>query len=111
MIDFIYISLIFYTFLHEVLCTECTFYSGPVSYVRSCSSGCCESECCSNNFKTLAIILGTVVGCVLFLVGIVILLICCARERCFQKVSPRKSAGNENPVLTNASKAEGKDHS
>ena len=39
----------------------------------------------------LAIILGTVFGCILFLVGLIILLICCTKDRCFQKVSPRKS--------------------
>lgn len=49
----------------------------------------------------LAIILGTVFGCVLFLIGLIILLICCTKDRCFQKVSPRKGRDLLMPLMSN----------
>ncbi|XP_052718334.1 uncharacterized protein LOC128190351 [Crassostrea angulata] len=107
----IFILVLFCAVDYKVHAAECSFYSGSVSYVRQCSTGCCESACCTDNFETLAIILGTVFGCVLFLIGLIILLICCTKDRCFQKVSPRKGMKNTDeskPVLIEAGKSEGK---
>nr|XP_022336886.1 uncharacterized protein LOC111133088 isoform X2 [Crassostrea virginica] len=106
-----FIFVLIFVLRDQVLAAECTFYSGSVSYVRSCSTGCCVSECCTDNFERLAIILGTVFGCILFLVGLIILLICCTKDRCFQKVSPRKNTRDKEeskPVLKEAGKLEGK---
>ncbi|KAK3085579.1 hypothetical protein FSP39_005604 [Pinctada imbricata] len=80
-------------FISSAKSDDCTFYEGSTSFYKTCTNGCCETECCEDNYRTLAIILGTVFGCLLLIIIIVVIVICCTKSRWSKKgVKPKRNA-------------------
>lgn len=76
--------------LRKVIADTCQFYRGSTSITQTCSSGCCDNACCTEDYKTLAIILGVVFGCLLFIVVVTIIVVCLTRNRWSKKIAPHK---------------------
>ncbi|XP_021357951.1 uncharacterized protein LOC110453360 [Mizuhopecten yessoensis] len=81
-------SLIFLLQVCSVVSESCTFYTSATTLVRTCTTGCCDSGCCADDYKSLAIILGTVFGCLLLIFIIAIVVVCLTRDRWSKRVNP-----------------------